>query len=94
MIYLYIRINSIIANYADNTAILATHEDNLNKMQSWLKKWSIKENEDKVSSSHFHYEKDTCPTIQLNNQQLNQTEEAKYLIHMDMRLTWRKHTFV
>jgi hypothetical protein len=33
-----------------------------------------------------------CPPVQLNNKQLTQPEEVKYLdIHLDLKLTWRKH---
>jgi hypothetical protein len=36
--------------------------------------------------------KNTCPPVQLNNKQLTQPEEVKYLgIHLDRKLTWRKH---
>ena len=49
--------DSITATFADDTAVLATHEDpaiathrlqtNLNKIQLWLKKWRMKANETK-----------------------------------------------
>jgi hypothetical protein len=35
----------------------------------------------------------TCPPVKLNNEHLPQADEVKYLdIHLDRRLTWRKHT--
>ena len=34
----------------------------------------------------------TCPSVKLNNEHLPQADEVKYLgIHLDRRLTWRKH---
>jgi len=34
----------------------------------------------------------TCPPVKLNNEHLPQADEVKYLgIHLDRRLTWRKH---
>jgi len=34
----------------------------------------------------------TCPPVKLNNDHLLQADEVKYLgIHLDRRLTWRKH---
>jgi hypothetical protein len=35
-----------------------------------------------------------CPPVHINNVQLPQTEEVKYLgLHLDRRLTWHKHIF-
>ena len=34
----------------------------------------------------------TCPPVKLNSEQLPQADEVKYLgIHLDRKLTWRKH---
>jgi hypothetical protein len=42
----------------------------------------------------FTLKKNTCPPIRLNNKHLNQPDEVKYLcIHLDRKLTWRKHIF-
>lgn len=91
-----------VATFADDTAILASHTDprmasrnlqiHLNKIQSWLNRWRIKANETKSSHITFTMRRETCPAVTLNNQQIPQTEEAKYLgIHLDRRLTWKKH---
>jgi len=43
-------------------------------------------------SSYLYHKKNTCPPLQLNNKQLTQTEEVKYLgIHLDRKRTRRKH---
>jgi len=52
----------------------------------------MKANETKSVQITFILKKVTCPPVQLNNRQLSQTEEIKYLgIHLDQKLTWRKH---
>lgn len=94
--------NAILATYADDTAILASHTDpatastnlqeNLIQIQQWLNKWKIKANESKSSHITFTLRRDSCPPVTLNNENLPQTEEVKYLgMHLDRRLTWRKH---
>jgi hypothetical protein len=36
----------------------------------------------------------TCPPVHINNVQLTQREEVRYLgLHLDRRLTWHKHIF-
>jgi len=96
-------VNSTTATFADDTAILTVHEDptmavhrlqmHLNKIQSWLKTWRMKVNEAKSVQVTFTLNKMTCPPIKLNNDHLPQADEVKYLgIHLDRRLTWRKHT--
>jgi hypothetical protein len=42
----------------------------------------------------FTTRRGTCPLIHINNVQLPQTEEVKYLeLHLDRRLTWHKQIF-
>ena len=88
--------------FADDTAILTVHEDptlaahsfrmHLNKIQSWLKTWRIKANEEKSVQVTFTLNKMTCRPVKLNNDYLPQADEVKYLgIHLGRRLTWRKH---
>jgi len=56
----------------------------------WIK-WHVKANETKSIKVTFTLKKNTCPPVQLNNKQLTQTDEVKYLgIHMDQKLTWHK----
>ena len=91
-----------ISTFADDTAILATSSDartathhlqeNVQLIETWLKKWRIKANEKKSAHVTFTLKRDTCPPITLNNQIIPQVEEAKYLgMHLDRKLTWRKH---
>jgi len=52
----------------------------------------MKANEAKSVQVTFTLNKMTCPTVKLNNDHLPQADEVKYLgIHLDRRLTWRKH---
>ena len=78
--------DSTTATFAEDTAVITTHEDHviathklqiyLNKIQLWLKKWRMKENETKSAQVTFTLKKNTCPPVQLNNKQLTQTEEV------------------
>lgn len=92
------------ATFADDTAVLASHtdpgcasinlQDNLNKIQDWLRKWRMKANETKSIHVTFTTRRETCPPVKLNNCTLPQADDAKYLgMHIDRRLTWRKHIF-
>jgi len=94
--------NSTTATFADDTAILTVHEYptmaahrlqmHLNEIQSWLKTWRMKANEVKSVQVTFTLNKMTCPPVKLYNEYLPQADEVKYLgIHLDRRLTWRKH---
>ena len=52
----------------------------------------MKANEEKSVQVTFTLNKMTCPHVTLNNVRLPQADEVKYLgIHLDQRLTWRKH---
>ena len=52
----------------------------------------MKANETKSVQVTFTLKKNTHPPVQLNDKQLTQTEEAEYLgMHLDRKLTWRKH---
>jgi hypothetical protein len=71
------------------TAILATHEDpaaasvklqaTINKIDAWAKKWKIKINQRKSAHITFILRNQTCPTVQLDNVDLPQEIEVKYL---------------
>jgi hypothetical protein len=52
----------------------------------------MKAKETKSVHVTFTLKKNTCPPVQLNNNQLTQTEDVKYLgTYLDRRLAWRKH---
>jgi hypothetical protein len=94
----------VTATYADDTAILASHQNlitasknlqhHLNQVKKWLKQSHIKANENKSTHVTFSLKRETCPTVTLNGQHIPQEENAKYLgFHLDRRLTWQKHIF-
>lgn len=94
--------NTITATYADDTAFLSSHvnpneaanilQNSLNKLQLWLDTWRIKVNETKSNHVTFTNRRVTCPQVTLKNQPIPITENIKYLgIHLDKRLTWKKH---
>jgi hypothetical protein len=72
-------------------AILATHEDpavasmklqaTINGIHDWAKKWRIKVNQ--IKSTHitrtFTLRNQTCPTVHMDNVDLPQKNEVKYL---------------
>ena len=96
--------HTLTATYADDTAILASHQNHitastnlqhhLNQFETWLKQWRIKANENKSTHVTFSLKRETCPAVTLNGQHIPQEETAKYLgLHLDRRLTWQKHIF-
>lgn len=95
-------IGTKIATFADDTAIMASHEDpyiasqklqsHLNKLQDWLHIWRIKVNESKSTHITFTNRTKNSSPVKLNNCQLPHQEDIKYLgMHLDRRLTWKKH---
>jgi len=57
-----------------------------------VKKWRMKVTETKSVQVTFTLKKNTCPLVQLNNKQLTQPDDLKYVgIHLDRKLTLRKH---
>lgn len=92
------------ATFADDAAVLSSHwdpilasthlQENLFRIENWLKKWRIKVNETKSSHVTFTMRRETCPPVIINGQKIPQSDSAKYLgIHLDRRLTWQKHIF-
>jgi hypothetical protein len=86
------------ATFADNKAVIATDNDptitssklqtNSLAIQSWLAKWRMKANAPKSTHITFTTRRGMCPPIHINNVQLPQTEEVKYLgLHLDRTLT-------
>jgi phosphoketolase len=70
------------ATYADDTAILASHQNpitasrklqnHLNQFQKWLKSWRIKANENKSTHVTFTLKRENCLTVKLNGKQIPQ----------------------
>lgn len=94
--------NVEIATFADDTAIMASHQDptlasshlqgHLSRVERWLKVWRVKANSTKSTHVTFTLRKQTCPEVFLNNIKIPQKEDVKYLgLHLDRRLTWAKH---
>ncbi|GBP60527.1 RNA-directed DNA polymerase from mobile element jockey [Eumeta japonica] len=93
---------TITATYADDTALLSVDKDpstasaklqaHVFKVENWLDKWRIRVNQGKSVHVTFTLRRETCPPIKLHNEEIPQSEDAKYLgMHLDRRLTWRKH---
>jgi len=90
--------DAITATFADDTAVLATHDDPeiavrkfqaaLSDIQQWLVKWRLKANELKSYHTTFTFKRSTCPPVQLNGTYLPHTDEVKYLgVHLDRAST-------
>jgi hypothetical protein len=94
----------LTATFADDTAILATDskpaiasqklQNSLQDIHDWLIKWRLKVITSKSSHVTFTNRKETCPPVSIDNELIPQSEDVKYLgLHLDRRLTWRKHLF-
>ena len=93
---------TLTATYADDTAILASHEDpivvtsklqtHLYRLEQWLQQWHICANESKLTQVTFTLRREECPPVHLNGRPIPQSDKAKYLgLHLDRRLTWRTY---
>ncbi|CAB0035793.1 unnamed protein product [Trichogramma brassicae] len=94
--------NVTIATYADDTALLCSHQcpvtassnlqKHISKVETWYKSWRIKVNETKSIHTTFTLCTKKCPSVFLNGINIPQDNVVKYLgIHLDRRLTWRSH---
>ncbi len=92
----------VTSTFADDTAFMATNknpqtasrelQEHLYTVEGWLNKWRIKVNESKSVHVTFTLNKRTCPMVTLNNKPIPQQKDVKYLgLHLDRRLTWKKH---
>jgi hypothetical protein len=92
-----------LATFADETVILS-HVDpvsasrnlqtHLRNLQTWFRKWKLKVNEAKSVQVTFTLKRDVCSPVTLNGVTISQADDTKYLgMHLDKRLTWRKHIF-
>jgi hypothetical protein len=74
--------NTTTATFADDTVILAKHDDpeiasmklqdNFNRISEWAKKWTIKVNQNKSTHFSFTLRNRTCPTVQMDSVPLSQ----------------------
>jgi len=84
-----------LVSHSNATTASQRLQVNLNEITKWLKTWRIKVNETKSTHVTFTMRRETCPTITLNNSAIPQAEDVKYLgIHLDQRLTWKKHIWM
>jgi hypothetical protein len=85
------------------TAVLATDSDpgiasqklqtNLDAIQKLLKRRTIKPNESKSVHVTFTTPREPLPPVHINNVNLPQQDVRCLGLHLDRRLTWRKHIF-
>lgn len=81
--------------FADDTAILASHEDpvetskilqdGLNHISDSLKRWRIKANDVKSVNFTFTVKRGTCPLVKLNSLDIPQTDYVRY-VYLCLRL--------
>lgn len=94
--------NLTTSTFADDTAILSRSKcpikatallsRHLTSVERWLADWRISINVQKCKQVTFTLNKQTCPPLVLNNICIPQADEVTYLgVHLDRRLTWRKH---
>jgi hypothetical protein len=92
------------AAFAEVTAVVATDRDpgiasqelqtNPDAIQKWLLRWRIEVDESQSVHVTFTTRRETCPPVHINSVHLPQQEDVKYLgLHLNRRLTWRKHIF-
>jgi hypothetical protein len=88
----------LTATYADETAILAFHEDpivatsklqtHLHRLEHWLQQWCICANESKSTQVTFTLRREDFPPVYLNGKPIPQNDTVKYFgLHLDRRLT-------
>lgn len=91
-----------VATFADDTALLASNkcpikasqvlQNSLNEIDKWLAKWRIAVSVSKSTHITFTLRKEDSSPVYLSGIQLPHQHTVKYLgMHLDRRLTWRKH---
>jgi hypothetical protein len=99
------RNDTVIAKFADDTAILASKEypqfasqslqTHLNHLETWLNTWPVKVNETKSVHVTFTNRRTKGPAVTINGTQLPVANKVKYLgLILDQKLTWRPHITV
>jgi hypothetical protein len=95
-------IHTTTGTFADDTVILALHDDpvtashkqqgHLGQLEAWLKNWGININATKSVQVTFTLRLEQCPVVYINNKVIPQSPTAKYIgLHLDSRLTWAQH---
>ena len=95
--------HTFVAEYADDKAILSTHENpitasfllqsHLSRLESWCRNWKVKINETKSCHITFTLKHQICPPISFNNITIPTSPNTKYLgIFFDKKLNWAHHT--
>ncbi|KAK7871524.1 hypothetical protein R5R35_010330 [Gryllus longicercus] len=90
------------ATYADDTALLASHEnqetatrtleEHLELINKWCKLWRIRMNETKSKCITFTLRRTRNTRIEINGKLIENVDTVKYLgLHLDKKLTWKKH---
>ncbi|VVC41248.1 Reverse transcriptase domain [Cinara cedri] len=93
---------TIVADFADDKAIIAIHEDDLiasanlqihlDLISQWYSKWRIKLNHNKSVHTTFTLKQGICPPVSVDNIPIPPSDTIKYLgLTLDKRLTWKQH---
>ena len=90
-----------ISTFADDTAILGVHEnpqeasillqDHVSDLETWLKQWKIKVNEQKCIHITFTLRRESWSTIRINNQVIPQKAEVKYVKYASRSTPYMKN---
>jgi hypothetical protein len=82
------RNDTVIATFADDTAIMASNKNpqtasqslqtHLNQLEAWLSNWRIKINETKSAQVTFTNRRIGCPVVTINGTKLPVKNEVKY----------------
>jgi len=91
-----------LSTFADDTAIFATDsdsmtaslnlQDHLHSIKKWLQKWKMKVNQTKSTHITFTLRKGHCPPFCINQTDMPQVENVKYLgLNFDRKLIWKEH---
>jgi hypothetical protein len=95
-------LNTSVAEFADDKAIIAMHEDpisaslnlqhHLNLLSNWYDYWRVKVNQSKSLHTTFTFCLSPCPEVSLADIPIPSSQSVKYLgLTIDRRLTWAQH---
>uniref|UniRef100_A0A2H8TKI9 Putative RNA-directed DNA polymerase from transposon X-element n=1 Tax=Melanaphis sacchari TaxID=742174 RepID=A0A2H8TKI9_9HEMI len=95
-------LNTTVAEFADDKAIIAIHEDpisasqnlqhHLNLLSNWYDNWRVKVNQSKSLHTTFTLRLLPCPEVSLADIPIPSSQSVKYLgLTIDRRLTWAQH---